>query len=103
MAGAAGHGDALLLYTDGMVETATRDIGLGIDRMLGQAERLLRGRFEGGAARLVDALGSHQRRPGTGPRPPALTSAAGRLGCGRDAGVWQHGTRDLLRADVAQW
>jgi serine phosphatase RsbU (regulator of sigma subunit) len=52
-------GDALLLYTDGMVETPTRDIGLGIDRMLGQAERLLRGNFTGGAARLVDALGSH--------------------------------------------
>lgn len=52
-------GDALLLYTDGMVETPTRDIGLGIDRMLGQAERLLRGNFHGGAARLVDALGSH--------------------------------------------
>ena len=52
------HGDALLLYTDGMVETRTRDIGLGIDRMLGQAERLLRGHFEGGAARLIDSLGS---------------------------------------------
>lgn len=52
------HGDALLLYTDGMVETRTRDISLGIDRMLGQAEHLLRGRFEGGATRLVEALGS---------------------------------------------
>ena len=52
-------GDALMLYTDGMVETPRRDIGLGIDRMLGQAERLLRGEFEGGADRLVDALGSH--------------------------------------------
>jgi hypothetical protein len=52
------HGDAMLLYTDGMVESRTRDIGLGIDRMLGQAERLLRGQFEGGAARLVEALGS---------------------------------------------
>jgi hypothetical protein len=52
-------GDALLLYTDGMVETPTRDIGLGIDRMLGQAERLLRGNFDGGATRLVEALGSH--------------------------------------------
>ena len=52
------RGDALLLYTDGMVETRTRDIGLGIDRMLGQAERLLRGEFEGGATRLVEALGS---------------------------------------------
>ncbi len=51
-------GDALLLYTDGMVETRTRDISLGIDKMLGQAERLLRGDFEGGAARLVEAIGS---------------------------------------------
>ena len=52
------HGDALLLYTDGMVETRTRDIGLGIDKMLGQAERLLRGDFEGGATRLIEAIGS---------------------------------------------
>jgi hypothetical protein len=51
-------GDALLLYTDGMVETRTRDIGSGIDKMLGQAERLLRGEFEGGATRLIDSLGS---------------------------------------------
>lgn len=51
-------GDALLLYTDGLVETPRRDIGLGIDRMLGQAERLLRGTFDGGADRLVEALGS---------------------------------------------
>ena len=59
--GASGHllpGDALLLYTDGMVETRNRDISLGIDKMLGRAELLLRGEFEGGAARLVDALGS---------------------------------------------
>jgi hypothetical protein len=51
-------GDALMLYTDGMVETRDRDIGLGIDRMLGQADHLLRGEFEGGAERLVGALGS---------------------------------------------
>ena len=52
-------GDALLLYTDGMVETPRREVSLGIDRMLGQSERLLRGTFEGGADRLVEALGSH--------------------------------------------
>lgn len=52
------RGDALLLYTDGMVETRTRDIGSGIDKMLGQAERLLRGEFEGGAKRLIEAIGS---------------------------------------------
>ena len=51
-------GDALILYTDGMVETRHRDIGLGIDKMLGQAEHLLRGEFEGGATRLINALGS---------------------------------------------
>lgn len=51
-------GDALLLYTDGMVETRTRDIGSGIDKMLGQAERLLRGQFEGGATRIIDSIGS---------------------------------------------
>ena len=51
-------GDAIMLYTDGLVETPTKDIGLGIDRMLGQAEQLLRGDFDGGAQRLIDALGS---------------------------------------------
>ena len=58
VAGLLRPGDALMLYTDGMVETPHRDISLGIDRMLGQAERLLRGSFAGGADRLVDALGS---------------------------------------------
>ena len=53
------RGDAVLLYTDGLVETPRRDIAMGIDRMLGQAEQLLRGDFEDGARRLVDALGSH--------------------------------------------
>ena len=51
-------GDALLLYTDGLVETPRRDIGMGIDRMLGHAERLLRDGFDGGADRLVESLGS---------------------------------------------
>jgi serine phosphatase RsbU (regulator of sigma subunit) len=50
--------DALLLYTDGMVEEPRRDIDLGIDRMLGEAEHLIRGTWEGAARRLVDALGS---------------------------------------------
>jgi Stage II sporulation protein E (SpoIIE) len=57
-AGRIAHHDALLLYTDGMVEEPRRDIDLGIDRMLGEAEHLLRGSFEGAARRLVDALGS---------------------------------------------
>jgi len=51
-------GDALMVYTDGMVETREKDIALGTDRMLGQSDQLLRGSFEGGAERLIRALGS---------------------------------------------
>jgi hypothetical protein len=51
-------GDAMLLYTDGMVERRRRDIGLGIDQLLGRAEDLLRGEVTGGAARLVEQVGA---------------------------------------------
>jgi hypothetical protein len=52
------RGDALLLYTDGLVETPQRDITQGIDRLLGQGERMLSQGFEQGAARLIDRVGS---------------------------------------------
>ena len=55
-----GRGDALLLYTDGMVETPTRDISLGIDKLQGQGERLFRNGFDQAAGRLIDGVGSHQ-------------------------------------------
>lgn len=58
VSGVMRRGDVLMLYTDGMVETPTRDISLGIDKLLGQAERLLRGEFDDGARRLIDSLGS---------------------------------------------
>ena len=49
------RGDALLLYTDGLVETPGRDLDLGIDRLMGQAEKLVRrGQFRGGADWIVD-------------------------------------------------
>ncbi|GAB3589936.1 PP2C family protein-serine/threonine phosphatase [Angustibacter peucedani] len=48
------RGDALLMYTDGVVEIPGRDLDLGIDRMLGQAERLVRTGFRGGARRIVE-------------------------------------------------
>lgn len=51
-------GDALLLYTDGMVEEPRRDIELGIDHMMGEAESLLRRSWDGLAERLVDLVGS---------------------------------------------
>jgi len=49
------RGDALLLYTDGVVETRTRDLSVGIDRMLGAAERLVSRGFAGGASRICAA------------------------------------------------
>jgi stage II sporulation SpoE-like protein len=48
------RGDAVLLYSDGVVEDRHRDIEVGVDRLLGAAERLVpRGDYRGGAAFLV--------------------------------------------------
>lgn len=49
-------GDALLLYTDGLVEAPGRDIDLGTDRLLGEANRLVTSGFRAGADSLVSAL-----------------------------------------------
>ncbi len=51
-------GDALLLYTDGLVETPKRDIAYGIDKLLGEAERLVQQGFVQGAHRLVASVES---------------------------------------------
>ena len=56
--GRIGPGDAVLLYTDGMVEEPRRDIDLGIDRMLGEMESLLRGDVGRRGDRLAVSLGS---------------------------------------------
>ncbi|WP_245644532.1 PP2C family protein-serine/threonine phosphatase [Nocardioides jensenii] len=53
-------GDAVLLYTDGLVETPTRELSLGIDKLQGQGERLLRSGFDNAARRLIESLGSRQ-------------------------------------------
>jgi hypothetical protein len=51
--------DALLLYTDGLVEVPGRDLGLGIDRLLGAAEGLIPRGFAGGVDLLVDTVAQH--------------------------------------------
>ena len=49
-------GDALLLYTDGLVEVPGRDLEVGIDKLLGEAERLVPRGFEHGGEVLVDQV-----------------------------------------------
>ncbi len=49
-------GDGLLLFTDGLVETAERDIALGMDKLAGLGERLVQSGFDGGAKQLIDSM-----------------------------------------------
>ncbi len=53
--GRLGRGDALLLYTDGVIEVRNRDLRDGIDRMLGTAEREITRGFVGMAAKMCAA------------------------------------------------
>src|ERR1700761_7898232 len=50
------RGDAILMYTDGMVEAPGRDIDDGIARRLGEAERLVVAGFKSGAPELVSTM-----------------------------------------------
>ncbi|MHB8450809.1 MAG: SpoIIE family protein phosphatase [Mycobacteriales bacterium] len=58
VSGRLGHGDALLLYTDGVVEVPGRDLSMGIDKLLGEANRLVVRGFAGGAERLLRSVPS---------------------------------------------
>ncbi|MEV7670436.1 MULTISPECIES: PP2C family protein-serine/threonine phosphatase [unclassified Streptomyces] len=49
-------GDVLMLFTDGLVEAADRDIAEGIDRLTGEADRCVTEGFDGVAWDLIEAV-----------------------------------------------
>ncbi|GAA0483775.1 PP2C family protein-serine/threonine phosphatase [Streptomyces olivaceiscleroticus] len=49
-------GDVLMLFTDGLVESADRDIAEGIDRLTGEADRYVTAGFTGAAWHLIEAV-----------------------------------------------
>ncbi|MCF2531680.1 PP2C family protein-serine/threonine phosphatase [Yinghuangia soli] len=57
--GVLGPGDALLLFTDGMVEVPGQDISLGIDRLIGEADKLVADDFKDGARRIADSAAAN--------------------------------------------
>jgi hypothetical protein len=48
--------DALLMYTDGIVETVSRDIGSGIDKLAGRGQLLAPAGYQRAAQRLISDL-----------------------------------------------
>ena len=50
------RGDALMLYTDGLIEAPGRDIDEGTDRLLAEAEDMLTSSFKTGAPALVTTM-----------------------------------------------
>jgi hypothetical protein len=52
------RGDALLLFTDGLIEESRRDLSIGLDTLLGEGERLLHSGFENTAGPLIQKVGA---------------------------------------------
>ncbi|GAB6901753.1 PP2C family protein-serine/threonine phosphatase [Kineosporia succinea] len=60
IAGRLDRGDALMLYTDGLVESRRLDVGRGIDRLVGRADPLIARGVEAAAARIAEAIRSEE-------------------------------------------
>lgn len=45
-----------MLFTDGLVETADRDLTEGIDRLTGEADRYVASSFHGAAWHLIESV-----------------------------------------------
>lgn len=50
------HGDVLMLFTDGLVESAERELTEGLDRLTGEADRYVGFGFQGAAWHLIEAV-----------------------------------------------
>ncbi|OEJ32000.1 PP2C family protein-serine/threonine phosphatase [Streptomyces subrutilus] len=50
------RGDVLMLFTDGLVETADREISEGIDRLTGEADRYVASGWDGAAWHLIEKV-----------------------------------------------
>jgi Stage II sporulation protein E (SpoIIE) len=85
------RGDAIMLYTDGLVEAPRQDIDEGIARLLGEAERLVVMGFKDGAPDLVTTM----QRTVRFLICPAVSGPAGRLRDG--ARSMRHGASECFR------
>jgi len=54
--GTIGPGEALMLYTDGVVESREHDVDAGVEKLRNSAARSVRDGFVGAAARVVDSI-----------------------------------------------
>ncbi|MET9567721.1 PP2C family protein-serine/threonine phosphatase [Streptomyces virginiae] len=54
--GSLRRGDVLMLFTDGLVETADREISEGIDRLTGEADRYVSAGWDGAAWHLIEKV-----------------------------------------------
>lgn len=60
VSGLLARGDALLLFTDGLVESRRLDVWRGVDRLTGHADALIARGGEGLAARIAEAIRAEQ-------------------------------------------